>query len=197
MQAKRTTRALILEAITELVTERNLQQVSVRDIAERAGITTRSFYNYFPDKYAAIGAVYLDAMMPHIETTLTDWNEIRTNYFMKHREMMVHALSYEGQNSIADVIGQLEVSKIEMHIDAEVDRDSFTMKEIERGITYFVDAEIDMLKQLFLHGNSVVTAEEYQQNYANVWDLVRRLMPAVAIEHLRDEPQCAFVMHEL
>ncbi len=50
----RRTRQLIEQAFTELVKERDFQNLSVQDITERAGINRATFYAHFPDKYALL-----------------------------------------------------------------------------------------------------------------------------------------------
>ena len=48
--SKRATRAAILEAARRLVSERGYDRTTVREIAEAAGVTERTFYRYFGDK---------------------------------------------------------------------------------------------------------------------------------------------------
>lgn len=48
------TRAEIIQAAAELVLERGLHEVTVEDIAEAAGVSPRTFFNYFPTKKAAV-----------------------------------------------------------------------------------------------------------------------------------------------
>jgi AcrR family transcriptional regulator len=51
---KRQTRAAIEQAAVSLVAEAGLSQVTVEAIAERADVTTRTFFNYFADKEDAV-----------------------------------------------------------------------------------------------------------------------------------------------
>lgn len=46
------TRELILEALTDLVLESGPDEVSIRALAERAGVSERTVYRYFPDREA-------------------------------------------------------------------------------------------------------------------------------------------------
>jgi AcrR family transcriptional regulator len=48
------TRKLLLDAFTELLTEKNFHAVSVQDIAERATVNRATFYAHFDDKYALL-----------------------------------------------------------------------------------------------------------------------------------------------
>jgi AcrR family transcriptional regulator len=51
---KLATRRLLRRAALELVGERGLSNVTVEDIAEAAGVSPRTFFNYFPSKEAAL-----------------------------------------------------------------------------------------------------------------------------------------------
>jgi AcrR family transcriptional regulator len=52
-QASRT-RELILDALTELLGERRADEVSTRQIAERAGVSQPTVYRHFPDRTALV-----------------------------------------------------------------------------------------------------------------------------------------------
>ena len=69
-------RSDIVEAARQLYEERGLSRTSVKDIAERAGITRSLFYHYFPDKQAVTSAVLDDFVEDYIEA-LSIWNNER------------------------------------------------------------------------------------------------------------------------
>ncbi|MDF2444180.1 MAG: hypothetical protein JWR01_2383 [Subtercola sp.] len=51
------TRAALQHAALELAAERGVQATSIDDICERAGVSSRTFFNYFPSKVSAIVGV--------------------------------------------------------------------------------------------------------------------------------------------
>lgn len=69
-------RSDIVEAARQLYEKRGLSRTSVKDIAERAGITRSLFYHYFPDKQAVTSAVLDDFVEDYIEA-LSIWNDER------------------------------------------------------------------------------------------------------------------------
>ncbi len=58
----RLTRQALQDAALELVDEHSLEEVTVAQIAERAGVSTRTFFNYFPTKEDAIVSLSVQAM---------------------------------------------------------------------------------------------------------------------------------------
>lgn len=48
------TRHLLEQAFMELIQEKGFQEMTVQDIAERAGVNRATFYAHFPDKYALL-----------------------------------------------------------------------------------------------------------------------------------------------
>jgi len=60
---KQATRLALHEAALRLVAERGLDAVSVDDIADRADVSPRTFFNYFPSKVDAV--LGLDPEAPH------------------------------------------------------------------------------------------------------------------------------------
>ncbi|MBQ9042177.1 MAG: TetR/AcrR family transcriptional regulator [Eggerthellaceae bacterium] len=66
----------IVEAARELFEERGLAHTTVKDIADRVGVTRSLFYHYFPDKDAVTEAV-LDAYIEEFREMVGHWNEGR------------------------------------------------------------------------------------------------------------------------
>ncbi|MGC0363957.1 AcrR family transcriptional regulator [Rhodococcus sp. 27YEA15] len=64
------TRQQIEQTAVELVLELGYENVTVERICERCNLSTRTFFNYFPTKDAAIGGLMLRVPAPEIMTTL-------------------------------------------------------------------------------------------------------------------------------
>jgi|WetSurMetagenome_2_1015567.scaffolds.fasta_scaffold183224_2 AcrR family transcriptional regulator len=50
----RRTRALLGQALTDVLVEKSFQSISVQDITEKAGVNRTTFYLHFADKYALL-----------------------------------------------------------------------------------------------------------------------------------------------
>lgn len=69
IQAEQTRRD-ILDAVKDLTKERGFEHVTVRDICQRAGITTGAFYHHFPSKEALLDQGF-DSMDAHLERAMS------------------------------------------------------------------------------------------------------------------------------
>ncbi|HET9384544.1 MAG TPA: helix-turn-helix domain-containing protein, partial [Gemmatimonadales bacterium] len=63
--SRRRTRGAILEAMADVITETNGIGFSVQAVADRAGVTHRTIYNYFPTREALCEAFsdYVDELL--------------------------------------------------------------------------------------------------------------------------------------
>lgn len=58
MKKKMTSKELLRESVIELVSATPVEKVTVGRICENCGVSQRTFYNYFQDKYDLISSVY-------------------------------------------------------------------------------------------------------------------------------------------
>jgi AcrR family transcriptional regulator len=70
--ADRSTRNRIVEAATDLVIERGYEAATMRDIAERAGVSLGSAYHYFRGKEELIRGIYIRIAEEHAEKARHD-----------------------------------------------------------------------------------------------------------------------------
>jgi AcrR family transcriptional regulator len=81
---KAATRASLATAALELGVERGIEHLTVEDIAEAAGVSTRTFFNYFPTKEAAFVADDVDRGRDFVRSVaaqgdeMAPWQALRT-----------------------------------------------------------------------------------------------------------------------
>lgn len=93
------TRRVIVTALADLVIEGGVQAVSVREIAERAGVSQRTIYNHFPDRQALLDglAQVIDEEFSRFDIaepdTLDDFRDVMPGAFraLASNERMVQA----------------------------------------------------------------------------------------------------------
>ena len=97
------TKQAIKAAFLELLDEKPLNKISVRDIVERCGINRNSFYYHFQDKYDLVNWIFYVGFIGEMDlnsyTTGWDWLRDICGYFYRERDFYRCALKIEGQNS--------------------------------------------------------------------------------------------------
>lgn len=64
------TRVLIIEALTDLLSDRPSDEISTKDIAEQAGVSERTVYRHFPDRrglHEALASHWVEEHGPRVE----------------------------------------------------------------------------------------------------------------------------------
>ena len=66
-----------------------IDKITVRQIAEQSGVTTQTFYNYFPDKYELVQWGYrkrLDRLLKELIAREINYDTFLRNYLREYRE---------------------------------------------------------------------------------------------------------------
>ena len=65
MEEKRNTKKRIADSLKELLAKMPMEKITVREIAEHAGVIRPTFYNHFKDKYEVLEYIIRhDLLMP-------------------------------------------------------------------------------------------------------------------------------------
>lgn len=103
------TKDMIMASLKELVHEKRYEEITVAEIAQNCGISRRSFYHYFPDKYAVASAIYqrdTEIFRKNYKSNET-WSsafQLLLNYLCQEEVFYMNVLQYKGQNSLHDYI---------------------------------------------------------------------------------------------
>lgn len=186
MQKKRSTKELIHASVLELLENRSVAKITVKDIAENCGITPRTFYHYYPDKNAAINAIYTEHMTKFMDSSLTEWAEQKTKLFMSAVAFFRHALSDEGQNNLLETIIEMDYRKYMCHIQTKK-MTPIELKIVQNGIYYMLYGNVGLMK-VTIKGNMNITPEEFSRGYQNTWDLMQEWVPQSVKNVLREIP---------
>jgi len=104
-EAKITERALA-RAMKELMTERPFAKISIQDICSRCGISRKSFYYHFRDKYDLVNWIFYTEFLSLIADKEYDdgWQYLTDvcQYLDQNRRFYINALSVDGQNSFQE-----------------------------------------------------------------------------------------------
>lgn len=110
------TKERLMESVLELLEQRPITEISVGDIAENAGLSSRTFYNHFQDKHELVGYSYRKTVEP---LWYTDGKRNSLKEFFhrclsrnqnQHLMSFRNALCYCGQN---DLRSEIEAKGVE------------------------------------------------------------------------------------
>ena len=94
----------ILNGFIRLLEKKPIEQIAVTEICREAGVSKRSFYNYYCDKYDVILKVQTIPEMNDDDTevsvsTLENYFRRRYRWLLEHRGFLKNISMYFGQNS--------------------------------------------------------------------------------------------------
>ena len=104
------TKAILTNAISELLQETSFDKLTVQMILERSGVSRATFYRYFRDKYNVMNFYY----QSHVDTLIskedgTNWHIILTeicNFIYKNQAYFSKVVKVEGANSFREFLHQ-------------------------------------------------------------------------------------------
>ena len=103
------TRRAIMEAFMQLLNERPVSKIAVKDIVELCGINRNTFYYHFQDKYDLIERIFkrevLAPLMPLLENNMiTEMTLLIFKNLEKEKNFYRRLSHMEGQNSFGEIV---------------------------------------------------------------------------------------------
>ncbi|MBR6402742.1 MAG: TetR family transcriptional regulator [Eubacterium sp.] len=102
--SKEETRAKIIKTFRELAVNKNLDNITVLEIAESCGITPQTFYNHFEDKYQMVEEMHnerFDEICEKVVGGQITWEEGLCEYlngFIKAKRFLIRAFGKLGDD---------------------------------------------------------------------------------------------------
>lgn len=160
--AKLTEKAL-MDAAMELLAERPLDRVTIKDITERCGVTRNTFYYHFQDIYDLLSRVILQQADELIQVyqAVGDWQtSFRTvlDYFYEHKKMIDHVYRSisrdEVERYLNRILGQYALELVEIQAgDLQVSENAkrltadFFKNAFSGEIAQWIDEDMSMTPQ--------------------------------------------------
>lgn len=135
------TKKALAGALKGMMAEQPFSKIGVGDICERCGMSRKSFYYHFKDKYDLVNWVFYTEFIEILSLPSSDSSQtsfpIMCAYFYRERAFYRSALLIEGQNSFrayfCEVMAPLLVDMLhELYV-------------LERGTRAFVDFFVDAI----------------------------------------------------
>ena len=101
------TRQIILHTLTELMNEKPLSKITVKDIVERCGVNRNTFYYHFRDIPDAVEAMVREELMIHL------YRSIQRDVFADYLD---HAAERVVEELINRAVGDFEMDQEDRHL---------------------------------------------------------------------------------
>ena len=115
----------ILNATKALIVEKGSANIKIQEIAQRAGVTAGSMYQYFPNKQAIMHALmeqYVQILNEMIDQSVPQVDSIKTlSQFMNHLYDQFYEL-YRREPVLRDIVAHSIVDKSLQNHDIEISR---------------------------------------------------------------------------
>ena len=99
------TKNAMASAMKKLMADKPIKKINVKDITEECGLSRKSFYYHFKDKYDLVNWIFYTEFVQEIKENNIKYNwdllEKICEYFYKHKEFYSKAFEAEGQNSFS------------------------------------------------------------------------------------------------
>ena len=109
MQQKKEVKILLAESFKELVLEKSVEKITIKEITDRAGVIRVTFYNHFQDKYELLEWIIREESVAPIRILL--WNGMEEealtfmfNSILKNKDFYSRVVRLEGQNSFESIV---------------------------------------------------------------------------------------------
>ncbi len=144
------TKKAIAAAFKKVMETTAFEEIAVLDIAAACGISRRTFYYHFKDKYDLVQWIFQEEIIPDIlaATTMDHWQEGSLSlcvYLQKNKEFYVDLLRSEGQNSLKEYLYTLTEKQVSLLITEVLDGKQISDEDLKFIIDYYYYAFIGIL----------------------------------------------------
>ncbi|MFA9466524.1 MAG: TetR/AcrR family transcriptional regulator C-terminal domain-containing protein [Velocimicrobium sp.] len=150
MANKQITQMAIANALKKLSDTMPFEEISVQDISIECGISRKTFYNHFEDKYQLVDWIFRYEIGDKLiaETSLNDWKRgslLLCRYLKENKKYYENVLNFEGQNSFKEYLYDLTERQIHI-LTEELQRKKETLKN--RQIT---EEDMEFIINFYYH----------------------------------------------
>ena len=151
MTEKSRTKKAIANAFKELLKEMPYSKITVAEICHRSGLSRKSFYYHFMDKYDLVNWIFDTERPPAFSEGQDRTDEERLaimgRYFYENRDFYRQVLQYKGQNSLTEHLADLAADAFRKLIPEELRAELEKTKHPDFLLYFFVDALLAMLER--------------------------------------------------
>lgn len=179
----------LLEKIRQYFTRHALEHASVADICRSCRTSTRTFYNYFYDKYDAASRVVLERMRPLTGAPLSEWHEELADFNINETSFLCHCIETTDSNPFLKTLKRLEYEKLAMHIPEAVMEDLEQAPRIQGALLFFTHGLVGTMYTNVVEKEGPIDEKIFNTVFDNNWAVVQDWLPDLLKKTLTDEVQ--------
>lgn len=148
-----TAKETLAESFRELAVSKNINKITVKDIAGNCGYSVATFYRHFKDKYDLVAWAYksdVEELMKRVEFNETSWKQALTDaaaYYQKHREYLSNLLLHtNGYMSFLRNMTETNYTSLKRKLQSGANEPN-------------IDAKTDMYIRLYCYGTVALTCD--------------------------------------
>jgi AcrR family transcriptional regulator len=188
-EAMKNHRTELLHRIRQYFSEHSLNQASAVDICRHCHISTRTFYNYFYDKYDAASRIVLEQMHPFIAAPLGGWHEELADFIIAETKFFYHCIENTDSNPFLKTMKRMEYEKLTMHIPAPAMDDPEQAPRIRAALLFFTHGLIGTIYTSVIEKEEPINEETFNTLFDNNWDVVKEWIPGILKKSLTEKVQ--------
>ena len=150
MIIRQTTKELLAASLQELAQHKNIDKITIREIAQNCQLTSTTFYNHFQDKYALMAWIYHREIEPLYRQLgkVINWQALLARGFelmYQNRQFYRNALkNTSGQSSFQKATTDYSINSMteyirQQHANELPEEVQFMIRFYVIGILYFVN----------------------------------------------------------
>lgn len=155
MSNSQITKLALANAMKELMIDKPMSKITISDITEKCGMSRKSFYYHFKDKYDLVNWIFYTEFVSVVQKTpssnIWDLLESTCEYLYENKAFYCNALKVKGQNSFSDYF--IEVLEPFMQINFGSVFEDY--EDNEFFSTYFTDATRVSITRWLIEDNDI------------------------------------------
>lgn len=162
----------IMAAFRTLMKDHEFDDISVSDIAKKAQITRRAFYNHFKDKYNLVNRILENDIFPYVlnVTNLNEWDKgslFICDYLKENRDYYRKIITLQRQNCLEEQFHRLTEAQMDRLIPQALYGRQISNEDKAFLTEYYYQAYMGLV-QKWVMGSYDFTSEEFVERWRSL-----------------------------
>ncbi len=172
MQQKREVKILLADSFKELVLEKAVEKITIKEITDRAGVIRVTFYNHFQDKYELLEWICREEVVSPTVMLFENNMQREAVLFMftailKNRQFYRHVAHTSGQNSFESILQQLISEVVEHYFESRTDGGKKNRSRLNaKWVADYYSRNLTFILMSWIEKDMETTPEEMVELYA-------------------------------